>query len=65
MIDWPSYNRSLVRRSEILFSYNFLDTWGYELDRMNEGYSGLNVACYTDLYFYKIVIVLYSIKNNY
>jgi len=40
MIDWPSYNRSLVRRGEILFSYDFLDTWGYELDRMNEGKKG-------------------------
>jgi hypothetical protein len=40
VIDWPSYNRSLVRRGEILFSYDFLDTWGYELDRMNEGKKG-------------------------
>jgi Transposase DDE domain len=40
MIDWSSYNRSLVRRGEILFSYDFLDTWGYELDRMNEGKKG-------------------------
>ena len=40
MIDWPSYNRSLVRRGEILFSYDFLDTWGYELERMNEGKKG-------------------------
>ena len=36
----PSYNKSLVRRGEILFSYDFLDTWGYELDRMNEGKEG-------------------------
>ncbi len=40
MVDWPSYNRSLVRRGEILFSYDFLDTWGYELERMNEGKKG-------------------------
>ena len=41
MIDcWPSYNRSLVRRGEILFSYDFLETWGYELDRMNKGKKG-------------------------
>ena len=25
--DWPSYNQSLVRRGEILFSYDFLDGW--------------------------------------
>ena len=40
MIDWPSYNRSLVRRGEILFSYEFLDTWGHELEVMNEGKKG-------------------------
>ena len=36
MTDWPSYNRSLVRRGEILFSYDFLDKWDYELAKMNE-----------------------------
>lgn len=40
MIDWPSYNRSLVRRGEILFSYDFLDTWGYELEIMNKNKKG-------------------------
>jgi hypothetical protein len=40
MIDWPSYNKSLVRRGEILFSYDFLDGWDYELDRMNGGKKG-------------------------
>ena len=37
MIDWPSYNKSLVRGGEIIFSYDFLDSWDYELDGMNEG----------------------------
>jgi len=40
VIDWPSYNRSLVRRGEILFSYDFLDTWDSELARMNENKKG-------------------------
>ena len=40
MIDWPSYNRSLVRRGEVLFSYDFLDTWDSELARMNESKKG-------------------------
>ena len=35
MIDWPSYNRSLVQRGEILFSYDFLDGWGSEIENMN------------------------------
>lgn len=40
MTDWPSYNRSVVRRGEILFSYGFLDTWDSELARMNENKKG-------------------------
>jgi hypothetical protein len=40
MIDWPSYNRSLVRRGEILFSYDLLDTWSYELEKMNKNKEG-------------------------
>ena len=40
MVDWLSYNRSLVRRGEILFSYDFLDTWDSEIARMNENKEG-------------------------
>jgi DDE family transposase len=40
LIDWPSYNRSLVRRGEILFSYDFLDNWGSELEGMNKNKRG-------------------------
>jgi transposase len=38
--DWPSYNRSLVRRGEILFSYGFLDEWDMVLAKMNENKKG-------------------------
>jgi hypothetical protein len=37
---WPSYNQSLVKRGEILFSYDFLDTWDGDLARMNENKKG-------------------------
>ena len=40
MVDWPSYNLSLVRHGEILFSYDFLDSWGYELVKMNKSKKG-------------------------
>ncbi len=40
MVDWPSYNRSLVRRGEILFSYDFLDSWSSEIDKMNKNKKG-------------------------
>jgi transposase len=39
--DWPSYNRSLVRRGEILFAYDFLDLWwDFEIEDMNEKKEG-------------------------
>ena len=40
MINWPSYNRSLVRRGEIFFSYDFLDNWDSELEGMNKNKKG-------------------------
>ena len=40
VVHWPSYNQSLVRRGEILFSYDFLDIWDANLDRMNENKKG-------------------------
>ena len=40
MTYWPSYNRSLVRRGEIIFAYDFLDLWDSELARMNENKEG-------------------------
>jgi hypothetical protein len=40
LIDWPSYNRSLVRRGEILFSHDFLETWDSKVDRMNKNKKG-------------------------
>ena len=40
VVDWPSYNRSLVRRGEIHFSYDFLDTWDSELAMMNKNKKG-------------------------
>jgi len=40
MVDWPSYNRSLVRRGEILFSHDFLDNWGSEIEKMNKNKKG-------------------------
>jgi hypothetical protein len=40
MTYWPSYNRSLVRRSEILFAYDFLDIWDSELATMKENKEG-------------------------
>jgi hypothetical protein len=40
VIHWPFYNQSLVRRGEILFSYDFLDNWDADLARVNENKNG-------------------------
>ena len=40
MTHWPSYNQSLVRRGEILFSYDFLDIWDNDLATLNENKKG-------------------------
>lgn len=40
MIDWPSYNESLVRRGQVLRDYDVLDGWDHELSLMNEGKVG-------------------------
>lgn len=64
MIDWPSYNRSLIRRGEILFSYDFLDAWGYELERMNEGKKGKPFT-FPDSFILVIGYVRYSFHQPY
>ena len=33
MIDWPSYNESLVRRGQVLLDFDVLDRWDLLPDR--------------------------------
>src|SRR5919204_4206047 len=40
MIDWPSYNQSLVRRGQVLLDFDVLEGWDNELVRMNHGKVG-------------------------
>jgi IS5 family transposase len=40
MIDWPSYNESLVRRGQVLLDIDVLDGWDNELSQMNHGKVG-------------------------
>src|SRR5919108_5600122 len=40
MIDWPSYNESLVRRGQVLLDFDVLDGWDHELSQMNLGKVG-------------------------
>jgi IS5 family transposase len=47
MIDWPSYNESLVRRGQVLLDFDVLDKWDQELSQMNLGKVG-EPYCYPD-----------------
>ena len=40
MIDWPSYNQSLVRRGQVLLDFDVIDGWDHELSQMNHGKIG-------------------------
>jgi hypothetical protein len=40
MIDWPSYNGSLVRRGQVLLDFDVLNGWDHELSQMNLGMVG-------------------------
>ena len=40
MVDWPSYNESLVRRGQGLLDFDVLDEWDHELSQMNDGKVG-------------------------
>ena len=40
MVNWTSYNESLVRRGEVILDFDIIDGWYVELERMNEGKRG-------------------------
>jgi hypothetical protein len=40
MVDWPSYNKSLVRRGEVILDFDVIDSWYSELNIMNNGKRG-------------------------
>ena len=39
MVNWTSYNESLVRRGEVILDFDIIDGRYVELERMNEGKS--------------------------
>jgi hypothetical protein len=40
MVNWRSYNESLVRRGEVMLDFDVIDGWHDELEKMNEGKEG-------------------------
>ena len=49
MVNWTSYNESLVRRGEVILDFDIIDGWYAELERMNEGKRGAAYS-YPDLF---------------
>jgi len=40
MVNWTSYNESLVRRGEVILDFDIIDGLYVEFERMNEGKRG-------------------------
>ncbi|MGB8641712.1 MAG: IS5 family transposase, partial [Nitrososphaeraceae archaeon] len=40
MVNWSSYNKSLVRRGQVILDFDVLDSWYSELEGMNNGKRG-------------------------
>lgn len=40
MVNWCSYNASLVRRGEVMLDFDVIDSWDSELEKMNHGKEG-------------------------
>jgi hypothetical protein len=40
VVNWASYNESLVKRGEVILDFHVIDGWYDELERMNQGKRG-------------------------
>jgi len=44
MINWSFYNKSLVRRGEVILDFDVIDSWYNELNSMNKWKEGCTVS---------------------
>jgi hypothetical protein len=42
--NWQEYNESLVKRGEMYLTFDFLDSWGSDLEKLNRGKLGRKFA---------------------
>ncbi|MEM3123318.1 MAG: transposase [Nitrososphaerota archaeon] len=61
---WSSYNEALVRRAELLFSFEVLDRWDEELESMNDGRVGAPYR-YPDSFIGCLVDIKHLLKVGY
>lgn len=40
MVNWPRYNKSMVRRGEVVLDFDVIKNWDNELDKINDGKEG-------------------------
>ena len=40
MVNWPRYNKSMVRRGEVVLDFDVIKNWNSELNKMNDGKEG-------------------------
>ena len=40
MVNWPRYNKSMVRRGEVVLDFAVIKNWDNELDKINDGKEG-------------------------
>jgi len=61
MVNWSFYNKSLVRRGEVILDFDVIDSWYSELSQMNHGKVGepynypdsfMQLLGYTRAYFH-------------
>jgi hypothetical protein len=63
MVDWPSYNESLVRRGQLLLDFDVLDGWDHELSQMNLGKVG-EPYCYPDSFIQLLGYMRYYLGSR-
>ena len=44
MINWSFYNKSLVKRGEVILDFDVIDSWYNELNSMNNGKRGHSIT---------------------
>jgi hypothetical protein len=40
VVNWPRYNKSMVRRGEVVLDFDVIKNWDNELDKINDGMEG-------------------------
>ena len=57
MVNWSSYNESLVRRGEVILDLDVIDSWHSELKkRMNNGKKGAHSMMTIQIHLYNCLV---------